>query len=60
MARYWWGDEQLQARAVGHADMRFLAVVVIAVMAAGATGSVYEFTTAPGAVVSPATAPRTP
>jgi hypothetical protein len=57
MARYWWDDEHLRARAAGPVNVRFLALVLVALMTLSATSGAYALT----AESHPVTAPsRTP
>jgi hypothetical protein len=57
MARYWWNDEQVRAQAAGPVNVRFLALVLVAVMTLSATSGAYALTVEPHSVTAPAGMP---
>ena len=57
MPRFWWDDEQVRARATGAANPRFLALVLVALMTAGATSGAFVLSVEPRSVTVPATPP---
>lgn len=57
MARYWWDDEHLRAQAAGPINVRFLALVLVALMTLGATSGAYALTVESHTVTAPTRAP---
>ena len=57
MARYWWDDEHLRAQAAGPINMRFLAVVLVALMTLSATSGAYALTVESHSVTAPSRTP---
>ena len=57
MARYWWDDEHLRAQAAGPINMRFLAVVLVALMTLSATSGAYALTVESQSVTAPSRTP---
>jgi hypothetical protein len=57
MTRYWWDDEHLRSRAAGPINVRFLAVVLVALMTLGATSGAFALTLDSHSVTVPSRTP---
>jgi hypothetical protein len=57
MGRYWWDDEHLRAQAAGPINVRFLALVLVALVTLSATSGAYALTVESRPVTAPARMP---